>query len=121
LENLHYEQLKITFEEDEADANQLTMVWAGKSDNRNPAALLNPYFDKIIETINQQRLVITFDGLDLMNSATVPAIIYLVSQLDKHQIKTEVVYDQTRRWQHLSFSALAILIEQMPNITIRGK
>jgi len=45
--------------------------WTGKSEDRDPASLLNPYFDALVEELKGRELEVQFEELEYMNSSTV--------------------------------------------------
>jgi hypothetical protein len=96
------------------------MTWIGKSDERDPSAVLNPYFDEIIEKLTGKELGIDFSKLEYINSSTVPPIIQLIKNLNAKSIKTKITYNKNSKWQAASFKALETIVRTMNNIEVMG-
>ena len=62
-------------------SNKIVMKWLGKSRERDPGAMLYPYFNEIINEIKEGDLTIDFSELEYMNSSTVPPILKLFKLL----------------------------------------
>ena len=101
--------------------NNLTiMKWLGKSRERDPGAMLYPYFNEIINEINESELAIDFSELEYMNSSTVPPILKLFKLLDTRKIRTKILYDSRSGWQCASFKALSTIAETLDNVVVEG-
>ncbi len=99
--------------------NTMIMDWNGQSDDRDPSALLDPYFDRIIDDLKGIDLTIKFEKLEYMNSSTVQPIVLLLKKLNTHEIKTFITYDTTSKWQTASFKALKAFSSMLPSISIQ--
>ena len=97
------------------------MKWIGKSDERDPSSLLNPYFNNILDNLAGKELEIKFAELEYMNSSTVPPIIQLIKNLNTKSIKTRITYDKNSKWQAASFKALETIVRTMDNIDVSGE
>lgn len=84
----------------------VTMDWVGQSDERNPAATLDPYLETIIDDLKGVDLHIEFSHLEYMNSSTVQPIILFFKKLNNAEIKTQVTYNSDLKWQAATFKAL---------------
>ncbi|MCP4111429.1 MAG: hypothetical protein GY749_38855 [Desulfobacteraceae bacterium] len=103
------------------EGNDIIMSWIGQSDERNPAALLNPYLDSVIRDFQGKGVTIEYETLEYMNSLTVPSIIQFLKKLDINGISTVVTYDAESKWQRASFKAIETLSLMMRNIRVKGR
>ncbi len=95
--------------------------WIGISDARDPSAVIDPFLDKLVTKLEAERTVVDFRALKYINSPTVTTIVKLVRLLDAKKIKTEVIYDQSIKWQQSAFSALNAIARMLKYITVEGK
>jgi hypothetical protein len=96
------------------------IIWLGKSQDRDPGHMLNPYFEGIINEITGTEVSIDFTKLEYMNSSTVTSIINLIRLLDKAKVLTNLKYNKNLKWQSASFKALETITESMTNIKVTG-
>ena len=85
-------------------------TWRGKSNERNPPETLKPWFDKLLAAVTEQKGVVEmhFEKIEHFNSSTITALIRLIQSCRKTSVKLVMVYDQTLKWQRLSFDALRV-------------
>ena len=85
-------------------------TWRGKSNERNPPEILRPWFDKLLASATEKHGTIEmhFERIEHFNSSTITALIRLIQTCRKATIKLVMVYDQTLKWQRLSFDALRV-------------
>lgn len=95
--------------------------WKGKSEDRDPAALLVPYINGIIDSLKGKEVEVNFLTLEYMNSSTVPPIIHLVKSLNEQNIKSTIIYDANSKWQSASFKALETITKTLNTISVIGK
>lgn len=117
MANFKEGNLEIVIEE--GSSNKMT--WLGNSEDRDPSAFLNPYFDDLISGFKGKDLEIDFIKLEYMNSSTVPPIIQLIKSLNSSAVKTLISYDKDSKWQSASFKALETIARTMDNIEVAGK
>lgn len=101
--------------------NETKMIWKGKSDDRNPASMLDPYFTKIMDELKGTDVTVDFMELDYMNSSTVPPIIKFLKNLNSHKIDAVFTYSEKSKWQAASFKAFKTFSSMLPHITVEGK
>ncbi len=104
----------------EAQDSLVTMKWLGKSRERDPGAMLYPYFNEIVNDIKDKQITIDFSKLEYMNSSTVPPILKLFKLLDTREISTRIIYDNQSGWQCASFKALSTIAESLDNVDVEG-
>ncbi len=107
MDNLQSGDLAI--EVSEADG-ALRCTWRGKSNERNPPEILRPWFDKLLAEVAEKKLSLEmhFEKIEHFNSSTITALIKLIQVCRKSSIKLIMVYDQSLKWQRLSFDALRV-------------
>ncbi|HEY4240840.1 MAG TPA: hypothetical protein VGM88_13550 [Kofleriaceae bacterium] len=86
------------------------LLWRGKSNNRHPGEALGPYFKDVLAAAGTSKVPVElhFEKLDHFNSSTITAIIQLIQESRARGIKLVLVYDQSLKWQKLSFDALKV-------------
>ncbi len=117
MENMNDGTLTIEIKDDAI----ITMSWLGRSENREPATVLNPYLAKIIDGLSGKELAVDFTKLEYMNSSTVPPIIQLLKNLEAKKVVTKIFYDKESKWQAASFKALETISKAMTSIEVMGK
>jgi hypothetical protein len=105
----------------EGSAASIRLRWRGKSNSRNPNEVLAPYFREMLAMANARKVPIElhFENIEHINSSTITSIIQLIQDSRARSIRLILVYDQTLRWQRLSFDALRVfakddLLEMRP-------
>jgi hypothetical protein len=85
-------------------------TWRGKSNERNPPEILKPWFEKLIAAATEGKsgIEMHFEKIDHFNSSTITALIKLIQVCRKSTVKLAMVYDQSLKWQRLSFDALRV-------------
>ncbi len=108
MENLQVGDL--TIEVAETPGPVYACTWKGKSNERNPPETLRPWFDKLLATASENKGTIEmhFEKIEHFNSSTITALIRLIQTCRKGGVKLVMVYDQTLKWQRLSFDALRV-------------
>ena len=88
----------------------LQLVWHGKSDDRYPAKILQPYFAEALQSALDRSvpLEMHFQHLAHFNSSTITSIIRLIQDARGRAVKLVLLYNQALKWQKLSFDALRV-------------
>ena len=91
-------------------AGAIQLLWMGKSNDRNPALALAPFFSQVLASARADQLPVElhFEKLEHFNSSTITALIKLIQVCRKSNTKLVMVYDQSLKWQRLSFDALRV-------------
>jgi len=107
MDNLQAGDLKI---EVESLPTALQLVWRGKSDDRYPGKILQPYFGEALQAALDRRvpLEMHFQHLSHFNSSTITSIIRLIQDARGKGVRLVLLYNQTLKWQKLSFDALRV-------------
>lgn len=94
--------------EERADA--LVCTWRGRSNDRHPGDLLNPYFERLLAAAvgGGRALEMQFQDLQHFNSSTITTLIRLIQDARARKVRLILVYDQNLKWQRLSFDALKV-------------
>lgn len=100
----------LTIEVTEGPAALFQCTWKGKSNERNPPETLRPWFEQLLASAAAKQAVVEmhFEKIEHFNSSTITALIRLIQSCRKQSIKLVMVYDQTLKWQRLSFDALRV-------------
>lgn len=108
MENLQSGDL--TIEVAEAPEGVFRCTWKGKSNERNPPETLKPWFETLLAAVGakQGSIEMHFEKIEHFNSSTITALIRLIQICRKTSVKLVMVYDQTLKWQRLSFDALRV-------------
>jgi hypothetical protein len=106
VENLSAGDLTITVEE----GATLRLEWLGKSNDRQPQKVLEPYFDKCLEAADAKKVALEmhFEKLDYFNSSTISSLIQMIQKARTRSVKLVIQYNAAIRWQKLSFDALRV-------------
>jgi hypothetical protein len=88
----------------------LKLLWRGKSNDRHPAKILSPFFERIMATASSRGAAIEmhFEELDHFNSSTITALIQLIQDARERNVRLVIVFDKSLKWQKLSFDALRV-------------
>ncbi|MCU0656567.1 MAG: hypothetical protein MUF64_15340 [Polyangiaceae bacterium] len=88
----------------------LELLWTGKSNARNPTAVLQPYFSQVLAVAMERKLAVElhFEKLEHFNSSTITAIIQLIQEARTKAVKLTITFDHAVKWQKLSFDALRV-------------
>jgi hypothetical protein len=107
IESLHAGDLKIDVVEMDS---MLRLHWLGMSNERQPEKVLKPFFKVVLEgaVAGNKGVELHFEQIERFNSSTILCIIQLIQEARHKQVRLEVVYDPSRKWQRLSFDALRI-------------
>ena len=107
MESLQAGDLKIDIVD--ADA-AIRLHWLGMSNERQPEKILKPFFATVLDGAGKSNKAIElhFENIERFNSSTILCIIQLIQEARHKNIRLEVVYDPSRKWQRLSFDALRI-------------
>ena len=108
MDNLQISDL--TIEVAETPDAVFRCTWRGKSNERNPPEILKPWFDKLLASVGDKSgsIEMHFEKIEHFNSSTITALIRLIQSCRKAGIKLAMVYDQSLKWQRLSFDALRV-------------
>lgn len=100
----------LTIEVTESPDAVFRCTWRGKSNERNPPEILKPWFEKLLAAVGDRKgsIEMHFEKIDHFNSSTITALIKLIQVCRKANMKLVMVYDQSLKWQRLSFDALRV-------------
>lgn len=119
IESFKQNLLTIEVEENQGTHN---FVWTGKSIDRNPGSFITPI---LVNGLKRgldagKRVVMDFRKLEYMNSSTITPIIKLLDRAKRGKNQITIIYDNTLKWQELSFSAMEIFQTKDRRIEIKG-
>jgi len=107
MESLRAGDLKIDIVEQDS---AIRLHWLGMSNERQPEKVLKPFFATVLDgaSTGNKAVELHFEQIERFNSSTILCIIQLIQEARHRNIRLEVVYDPSRKWQRLSFDALRI-------------
>ena len=93
----------------------ISLLWQGKSSDRNPSLALAPYFSEVLSSAiaSQVPIELHFEKLEHFNSSTISAIIQLVEDARRRSVKLMVFYDREVRWQRMSLEPLRVFANDL--------
>lgn len=111
MQNLYAGDLQIDVE-DRPDA--ILLRWRGKSMDRNPGRVLEPFFMAVLAEALQRtsRVEMRFDALLHFNSSTIGSLIQMIEDAREKGVKLVLAYNAKAAWQRLSFDALRVFAMQ---------
>jgi hypothetical protein len=106
VESLTAGDLSIAVEE----GPTLLLNWLGKSNDRQPNKVLEPFFDKVLDAAATKKLAVEmhFEKLEYFNSSTISSLIQMIQKARTKAVRLVIQYNATIRWQKLSFDALRV-------------
>jgi hypothetical protein len=104
----------------------LTLVWKGRSTDRNPSQAILPFATLWLERALHQSvpLCLEFEPLDYMNSSTISAIIQIIQTARTQGVSLVIRYDAAKPWQRLGFEALRVFASngaKLELVAVEGK
>ncbi len=88
----------------------IQLVWRGKSNDRAPQKILEPYFLDALDAAGHTGTAIEmhFEEIEHFNSSTITAVIRLIEESRRRAVRLILSYSQARKWQRVSFEALRV-------------
>lgn len=95
------------------DAKQIVCEWRGRSDDRSPDKILDPWFDALLAVAMERQFSVRmhFEVLEHFNSSTIGAIVQFIHRARGHDVPLTLVYSHDQRWQRISFHALRVFVK----------
>ncbi|HEY0880508.1 MAG TPA: hypothetical protein VGD87_03200 [Archangium sp.] len=89
----------------------LRLDWTGRCSHRSPSTVLRPYFEAVLQRAREHGCGIEahFEQMEFFNSSTVTAIIHFIREARAQGTGLTITFDESQRWQALSFDALKSL------------
>lgn len=121
MEKLVFADLTIEVEPS-ASGEPIQLVWRGKSNDRQPGKVLDPYLAAALSEASAEgrALEMRFSALEHFNSSTLTAIIGAVQKARHLRVPLTIVFDRSIKWQKLGFDALRVLSKGDGLLDIRG-
>jgi hypothetical protein len=106
--------------EDRGDAG-LRIVWQGKSGDRQPEKILDPFFRGLVDECAARAvpMEMRFERLHHFNSSTIGYLIQLLQEMRARGVPLVIYFDHGVLWQKLSFDALRVFSEDQM-LELRG-
>lgn len=81
--------------------------WTGSANDRQPAAALNPFFERLLGMGRYIRF--DFSGLVHISSTTLVVVLRFLKKLNVMGVGFDFRYDQSVGWQRMMFAPVATL------------
>jgi hypothetical protein len=103
------------------DRGVLGLYWQGKSNERNPEKILEPFFVEAIAEAQKQKLGLEmhFEQLVHFNSSTIGYLIQLIQETRRRGVSLVLIFDHGLMWQKLSFDALKVFTKDNSLLQLR--
>lgn len=100
----------------------LRLVWRGKSNERHPGSVLDPFFAQVLDAARAVGVPVEmhFEEVSHFNSSTITSVIQLIHDAREKAIRLVIVYDSKQKWQKLSFDALKVFDKGDDLLELRG-
>jgi hypothetical protein len=106
------------------DEPSITIRFIGRSNERNPSKFIYPILSDAFDqsTTDRKDIILDFMDLEYMNSSTITPILKILDKVKREgTYQLTIMYNQSLKWQDLSFSALKIFETKDKKITIIAK
>lgn len=100
----------------------IVLDWHGKSVDRQPQRILEPFFARLLDTASEKalRIEMRFEHLLHFNSSTIGCLIQAFQDAGSRDLKLLVTYDEKLAWQRLSFDALRVFSKNNPLLELKA-
>jgi hypothetical protein len=107
--------------EDAPGRGFMVLNWQGKSSDRNPEKVLEPFFLQALSEAQQRKLGMEmhFEKLVHFNSSTIGYLIQLIQETRRRGVSLVLVFDHALMWQKLSFDALRVFAKDNSLLELR--
>ena len=107
--------------EDAPTRGFLVLYWQGKSADRNPEKVLEPFFMQALAEAQQRKLGVEmhFEKLVHFNSSTIGYLIQLIQETRRRTVPLVLIFDHALMWQKLSFDALRVFAKDNDLLQLR--
>jgi hypothetical protein len=99
----------------------LVLYWQGKSSDRNPEKVLEPFFLQALTEAQERKLGVEmhFEKLIHFNSSTIGYLIQLIQETRRRGMSLVLIFDHALMWQKLSFDALRVFAKDNELLQLR--
>src|SRR4030067_1546085 len=111
--------LEIEVNEDEIS---ISVKIKGKSVDRDPSDFITPILSDCLNTCtkNDKELILDFQELEFMSSSTITPVSRILEIGKLRSARIKIIYQKSKKWQYLNFSALRIFETNDRRIEIIG-
>lgn len=104
------------------EENQISIIWSGRSKDKNPSYFLTPILTKVLDRSNQEgkKVIMDFRSLEYMNSSTITPIIKILERVRNGKSEVLIQYKKSLKWQELTFCALEVFQTKDQRVLIEG-
>jgi hypothetical protein len=103
-------------------AGVLQLHWRGKSNAREPGAMIAPYLERVFAASvgDGSAIEMHFEELQHFNSSTITVVIQAIQQARARGVRLILVYSASLKWQRLSFEALRVFVKGDGTLELRA-
>jgi hypothetical protein len=91
--------------ETDRQSDRVRLIFSGQCDFSEPGEVFTTIFDNLFVQ-NYREIVLSFDGMEFINSSMIPPIIRFIQRLDEKKMNCVITFDGDSKWQHNSFKQL---------------
>ena len=104
------------------DQDSVRIQWKGKSVDRDPSEFTSPILSEALENCinNGKKLILDFQELEFMNSSTITPVSKIIELGKSRSARITILYQKSKNWQELNFSALRIFETKDKQVEILG-
>ena len=95
--------------------------WLGESCSKSPKVTLAPLLQSMVPKLRDRKVLLDFQELAFMNSASVTPIMSFIEALAGVAVRVSVHYDQSLQWQTTSFRAMRVVARKWKNVEVIGE
>lgn len=99
-------------------ADEIVILWRGKSVEKDPGMMINPFLQQVISGRADKSICVDFRQLKQMNSSTMPPIILFMKLLGDAGISATFKYAGSINWQRVSFKMLETIAGNFKSISV---
>jgi len=105
------------------DLENISISLTGRSIDENPGEFIIPILSDVLQdSRNYNKMIIMdFFGLEYMNSSTITPFTKILERAKVEGDSISIIYNNSKKWQELCFSALKIFETKDKRIQIKGK
>ncbi|MCP4138211.1 MAG: hypothetical protein GY754_45030 [bacterium] len=105
------------------DDTTIYIKWTGRSSDREPGSFIFPILSDAFNNASSynKEIIMDFQEMEFMNSSTITPISRILEKCKQADNKMSIVYNQSKKWQDLSFAALKVFETNDKRIEITGK
>lgn len=110
LESIKHGEFNISVKEID---NSVSVFFSGICEAQKPQDIIVPFFNTLVQELDQKSVNIDFTRLEYISSAAVSPLISVFKMLDSCNVATEIVYNKKLSWQKVTFTSIAGMLDNV--------